>query len=218
VPALIDVGANIGPICIPALARGYVSRCLALEPERENFRLLRTNAILNGVDDRLDARRIAVGDQAGVAHITRSTSNYGDHRVARGANKEDPDAVPIVPLNAFATDYDGRNVILWMDIQGFEGFALTGASEFCKVGTPLVIEFCRADLLAMGSYDLLITILTSSGYTRFFDLNERAHPARTLTADALHELADSLEQRRTFTDLLFLPAAPPTRLHTVGVV
>ena len=38
---LIDVGANIGQICIPAVARGYSKRAIAIEPEPHNCRLLR---------------------------------------------------------------------------------------------------------------------------------------------------------------------------------
>ena len=60
-PVLIDVGANVGSICIPAVKRELVNRCIAIEPDPENFRLLKVNAALNGVDDRIDTRQMAVG-------------------------------------------------------------------------------------------------------------------------------------------------------------
>ena len=36
----LDIGANIGVICIPAVKRGLVESANAVEPERKNFELL----------------------------------------------------------------------------------------------------------------------------------------------------------------------------------
>ena len=52
---LIDVGANIGTITIPALKRGLIQTATAIEPHPHNLRLLRTNIALNGLEDRTEA-------------------------------------------------------------------------------------------------------------------------------------------------------------------
>jgi precorrin-6B methylase 2 len=58
---LIDVGANIGPVCIIAVARGYSKRAIAIEPEPHNCRLLRANIALNGLTETISVRGSACG-------------------------------------------------------------------------------------------------------------------------------------------------------------
>lgn len=202
-PVLIDVGANVGSICIPAVARGLVSRALAFEPDRENLRLLLINALLNDVAGRIDADLAAVGNIEGAVSMARSATNFGDHRV-RIDDEGDADKVPMIVLDDLADNLDLSNTIVWMDIQGFEGFAVAGAARFCAAGSPLVIEFCKADLDAAGSFELLITTLAESAYSAFYDLGESTPVRQTLTAGALRELGASLDRDGRFTDLLFL--------------
>ena len=45
----LDIGANIGVICIPAVSRGLVEEAIAIEPESENFKLLKLNISLNNL-------------------------------------------------------------------------------------------------------------------------------------------------------------------------
>jgi len=45
---LIDVGANIGTVCIPAIKRGFVTHAIAIEPERLNYRVLVVSRRPNG--------------------------------------------------------------------------------------------------------------------------------------------------------------------------
>ncbi len=202
---LLDIGANIGPICIPAIKRNLVKRCVAIEPDQENFRLLRINAILNGVDDRLEAHQCAVGDRPGSVSMILNSTNHGDHRVTLSESTDRPALVPMVPLDSFADSLDLASTILWMDIQGFEGFALRGARRFTSKGVPLIFEFSKRDLQGAGCYDLLIDELCSSSYRVFYDLNDAAPLARAITAEALHELGTELEGQKAFTDILVLP-------------
>lgn len=202
-PLLLDIGANIGSICIPAVARGIVGGALAFEPDHENFRLLRINTLLNGVDDKIELHHAAVGDQRGYVRILRSATNSGDHHVEISDEAQDG-LVPMVALDDFAEGLDLTNVIVWMDIQGFEGFALAGARQFSAAGAPLILEIYKKDLVDAGSYDILISILSASNYTSFYDLNDPAPEPQPLTESALHALADRLEAQNTFTDLLFL--------------
>lgn len=203
-PTLFDVGANIGSICLPALARNMVRDCLAFEPDAENFRLLQINALLNGVEDGITLHLAAVGQQAGSVSVLRSQTNFGDHRVRQSLGSS-VDSVPMVTLDTFADSIDLDNTILWMDVQGFEGFVIAGAARFCVQGVPLVLEYCKADLVAAGCYDLLIEKLLAAKYTMFYDLNEGRAKPQPLTQAAMYGLADRLDADNTFTDLLFLP-------------
>src|SRR5580658_5386055 len=79
---LIDVGANIGVICIPAVARGYVKRAIAIEPDPGNCRLLRTNVALNGLTETVSVHEVACGTLDGEKLLLElSDDNFGDHRI-----------------------------------------------------------------------------------------------------------------------------------------
>jgi len=82
---LIDVGANIGTITIPALKRGLLKTATAIEPHPHNLRLLRANIALNGLEDRVTVLAQAVGDRSGVTlHLHESATNSGNHSIGGG--------------------------------------------------------------------------------------------------------------------------------------
>lgn len=202
-PTLIDAGANVGSICIPAVKRGFAGRCVAIEPDPENIRLLKINSLLNKVEDLIDIRRAALGASQGFASIIRSDTNFGDHRV-RVHEGGDSECVPMITLDDLTEHLDPKNTILWMDIQGFEGFALAGAKRLCRSGVPLIFEFSKPDLEAAGSFDHLIQAIEDSNYTRFFDLSQPTLQEHPVSAAALIQLGDELAAQGAFTDLLLL--------------
>jgi FkbM family methyltransferase len=205
---LIDAGANIGSICIPAVRRGLVARAIAFELDPGNTRLLRINALLNGAEDRIDIRNMAVGAAPGAVTVQHSTTNFGDHRVGAAAQGDDGTSVPMVALNSVAGDLDLSRCILWMDVQGYEAFALQGARRFMAAGVPLITEFSREDLDSTGCFDLFLSLVTHAGYSVFFDLDATPPEATPLCRATLEEISDRLTEQGTFTDLLFLPAPP----------
>ena len=200
---LIDAGANIGSICIPAVKRGLVSRAIAFELDPDNVRLLKVNALLNGVDDRIDIRNLAVGAASGQVSIQRSAANFGDHRVLM-TERASGIAIDMIPLDSIADHLDLRKTILWMDVQGYEAYALQGAGRFMEAGVPLITEFSRAELDSFDCFETFLTVITTSGYRIFYDVNAVHPQAVPLSRAALHDLCDRLEQQNTFTDLLFL--------------
>ena len=201
---LIDAGANIGSICIPAVRRGLVARAIAFELDPGNTRLLRINALLNGVEGRIDIRNMAVGAAPGEVTVQHSPTNFGDHRVGAAA-QGDGVSVPMVALDSLAGDIDLSQCILWMDVQGYEAFALQGAQAFMAAGVPLVAEFSREEFDSTDSFDLFVSLVTEAGYSVFFDLNATPPKATPLDRAALEDLSERLTQQGTFTDLLFLP-------------
>ena len=201
---LIDAGANVGSICIPAVKRGLVARAIAFELDPDNTRLLRINALLNAVDDRINIHNMAVGAVPGEVTVHHSAANFGDHRVgAKGGGSGV--VVPMITLDSIADDLNLAHCILWMDIQGYEAFALQGARRFMEAGVPLISEFSRQELESTGSFDTFLSLLCASGYEVFYDLNATTPDAIPVSRAALQALSERLTQQGTFTDLLFLP-------------
>lgn len=79
---VVDIGANIGTTSLAAVEFG-ADRVIALEPELRNFRLLRANVALNGLEERVTTFNVAIGATRGTATLHVSPRNSGDHRVVK---------------------------------------------------------------------------------------------------------------------------------------
>lgn len=103
--------------------------------------------------------------------------------------------------------------MVWLDVQGFEPEVLAGASRAIAAGWPIVMEFTPDDLLARGTLGKLMDLIRQGPYTRFFDLDNNVANSTGLPVTHLQQVADELRQRKSFTDLLFLPEPARGRAH-----
>ncbi|WP_446012001.1 FkbM family methyltransferase [Candidatus Electrothrix sp.] len=203
---LFDVGANIGPICIPAVTRGYVKRAIAFEPDPQNFRLLRINTILNDVENLIECHEIALGAENGIAQLSLNAENHGDHKIFTGQENSSAQtiSVPVHRFDDFLPDDENIEGIIWIDVQGFEADVLSGATKSLGKVWPLVFEFTPQDLKANGTFEHLINFISESGYSKYCDLESRSIFLTPITQKNLFELALSLEKNNAFTDILLL--------------
>jgi FkbM family methyltransferase len=209
---LVDVGANIGTICIPAVKRGIFEQAMAFEPEPFNFSLLSANILLNGLRDRIVAHNIALGSQNGqILDFELSEDNYGDHRIldtcANGTARRPRGRIIKVSsetldqmLQVTAPD----ETLVWMDTQGFEGHILAGSTRTLQSQVPLVVEFWPHGMKRVASYQSLKDSLLAAGYRVLHDLNgPRMGEPVPLSSDALDSIYRRLgEDEWMFTDLL----------------
>lgn len=190
---LIDVGANIGTICIPALARGFVDRAIAIEPDPLNCRLLRANTELNELASRMTVHQLAAGPVDGESlELERSEYNLGDHRIrapnaapAVGAEKRHTVTVGSARLDTICSEQLDEDILVWMDVQGFEGFALAGSEALLRRKVPLVLEFWPAGMARSGSFPLLKSSLAE--YGGFIDLKDPDVMRPISELQALHD-------------------------------
>jgi FkbM family methyltransferase len=136
----LDVGANIGHIGIGLLLAGDVERVIAVEPEPRTLDLLKRNVNRNNLDSKIEIVHAAAGAERGTLKFALHRWNYGDHHVAAESDANTI-AVPCVPLD----DIRGEVSMMWIDVQGYEGFAFSGARRLLSRGLPTVSEispFC----------------------------------------------------------------------------
>lgn len=154
---LVDIGANLGTTTIPALVEHGAAAAIAFEPAPVNFDLLRCNLILNGVEDRVDARRIAISDRRSVVELELCSWNSGDNRVRFG----DVDALELLQESAWTTVsveahplddvLEATDVgLVWVDTQGHEAHVLGGAERLLARRVPWVIEYWPYGLNRVG--------------------------------------------------------------------
>lgn len=171
----VDVGANIGTACIPAVARDLAAIALAFEPDPHNYRLLCCNTILNGVNDRIGCVNAAVGDRMGTVTLTLAPDNLGDHRIAAGDEAWGRPTVDVdmLTLLAAAPDLSSRDLV-WLDVQGYESHVLAGAGDLAARGVPVVLEVSLDHLDDYNTRHTLISQL--SAYSTFIDLRADVTP------------------------------------------
>ena len=165
----VDIGANIGSICIPAVSRGLVRSAIAIEPEPENCRLLRANIELNDLRSKIEVHEMAAGSKDGeTLTLQLHADNLGDHRITTNGGSGGV-AVKSGKIDTVIGDRD--NLLIFMDAQGYEGHILAGATRVLSKLPPLVMEFWPTGLERTASFQMLLAAV--AGYDSFVDLK---HP------------------------------------------
>jgi len=208
---MIDVGANIGTICIPAVKRGLFQRAVAIEPEPLNYSLLVANISINQLGDKIITHNIALGEKDDQSLIFElSEDNYGDHRIRVGSDSGlfNEDGRKIIRVKSETLnkimgegDASANATLIWMDTQGFEGYVLSGASKALEQKTPICLEFWPYGMARSKCYSRLKDALTSNGYRFFYNLDNKAY-ATPLTSQSLDSLYNELGEGGSFSDLL----------------
>jgi FkbM family methyltransferase len=203
---LIDIGANIGVICIPAVARGHFSRAIAIEPTPSVCRVLRANIALNGMEKDIEVYETALSNIEGEVEFELSDDNSGDNRIsvasernAYGEASRRKITTPVRPFDALALEIDLTRSLAWIDVQGFEGFVLAGAEKIVRSRTPLVLEFWPYGLLRANCYELLRKAL--SHYEQFCVLGGK-NPWRAISQ--IDVVFDQHKDATTHEDILVI--------------
>jgi FkbM family methyltransferase len=163
---VLDIGANIGYIGIGMLYTKEINRVVAVEPEPSNFDLLTANAELNGFSDRIHRMAYAIGPRHEEIDFELSATNYGDHhvRVENNSKPAKPELgaeaprklirVPCLPLDELVElipdPYRTDISLVWMDVQGYEGFVFASGEKFFSRGIPVVTEIWPYQIAKSG--------------------------------------------------------------------
>ena len=164
-----DIGANIGTTSV------YMKRYIipnyelhAFEPMKENYKLLRTNLILNDISN-YNVNNVALAREKTEYNMKKVYGNWGNCSITneKGANVEQ---VVSTTLDDYLSNYqikEDENLVLWIDTEGFEIDVLKGAVNVIRKKPALFFEFNRA---CYGEeIEDLISLLTDnySGYISF---------------------------------------------------
>ncbi len=206
----VDVGAHVGTTAIAAVQEFGFRSAVAFEPELENFRLLQANRGINGLEASLSTFNAAVSDRVGTAELVLGSSRGTKHRLLRrGEAGRRTRTVRLTTLDALvdAGELDPSRVsLLWLDVEGHELEALSGAQKLLDRAVPIVMEFTPRRLAAGGGLEDLRSCV-GDRYTRVVDL--RRPRSGALELDRLGELAR--RYRRGFTDILLFGEHDPQR-------
>lgn len=202
---LVDVGANLGSICIPAIHRGYFGTAIAIEADPVIAECLYNNIILNHLENRVMVHAVAAGPRGlQSTHFVSDDVNYGSSRVAPQAKASK--SVSVKSIDELVPN-PSKVGLVFMDVEGYEGNVLLGASNLISLGIPLALEFSPKLVANHMTKTDFVELL--KGYSGFISLNDplgKFYPIGELAQiweDYLTE--DESEQ----TDLLFISSKPP---------
>jgi FkbM family methyltransferase len=211
---VLDVGANIGMICIAMLRFGYFARALAFEPGPDNYRLLVHNVRQNGLRDRVTALPYALSSREDTMELELSTYNSGDHRIRHtaemGAFREHERAtvkVSVHTLDSLLADHAAadpdRIALIWMDIQGHEGHFFEGARALLSSRRiPVVSEFWPYGIARSGMTREQYLAVVGELFTHFFRRQGKLFAKRPIAE--LAELYDSLVGPKQVSEVILV--------------
>jgi len=151
--AVIDIGANIGMICIALLREGFFEKAVGFEPAPRNFRLLVKNVAQNNFADQIRCFPIALSSDNKKIEFEIAEDNSGDSRVRKtleigemNEHKRQIVSVEAKTFDRFLQENKQVNSaeidLFWIDIQGHEGHFFKGAQNFFRERkVPVVNEF-----------------------------------------------------------------------------
>ncbi len=148
----VDIGANVGSYTV--LAAGAAgARCLSIEPVPQTFLRLQDNLRLNDLDARVDARRIAIGRDAGTVKFTTGLDTV-NHALAEGEQSAASADVPVATLDAILAGSVPR--VVKIDVEGYESEVLAGAGR------------------TLASTDLLAVLMELNGSGKRYGISDSA--------------------------------------------
>ena len=152
---VLDIGANNGVISIGMVANGEFEKAIAIEPDPRNFSLLQGNVAANDLGSSFICLNFAASDELSLLEFELNENNYADHRVRskqlestsrerfnesqRQVIKVSADTIDNL-LAGLEADCARRVSLVWIDVQGYEGYVFRGAADLLSRDIPVVSE------------------------------------------------------------------------------
>jgi len=133
----VDVGANIGLYTLLALSCvGTTGQTHSFEPDPNIAEILKGTLSRNNIDNG-SVHQVAVGESPGETVLTNEGDDCTNHIDPNIVSKNQTN-IDIVCLQDYLPEY--KYVMLKLDIEGYEPFAIRGIHKWMQKGTPPVLQ------------------------------------------------------------------------------
>lgn len=205
----VDVGANIGYFSVLAASVvGAQGAVFAFEPDPDNYRLLRANAELNGLEHCITAVEAALSDVEGEGRLFLSEDNLGDHQVYSGDEQRSSVPITLCEGSEYLAERTQRVDLLKVDTQGSEYQVIAGLMpllESLDQKPRIIIELTPHSLRQAGASGRALIELLATLEQPFWIID---HIEQRLAASSAEELAlwcdnwDAVAEARGFMNIL----------------
>lgn len=182
---VIDVGANIGFTSITLLLDAFAIGAVAVEPAPINYSILRENIKLNQLENSILSIQTAISSDEGKLKLELNDTNFGDNRIKLqnatpiikalpGEKLNSAITVPSITLDRIGEIIAEKNIgvpkLLWIDVQGHEGYVFQGGKQVLSTGLPTVSEIWPYGILRSGMTLEQFCEITSNYWSEFWVL------------------------------------------------
>lgn len=218
---VLDVGANNGVISIGLLVSGQCEAAIGIEPDPTNFALCKRNVVQNALVDRYTALQIAASDRGGELKFELSAENFGDHRVqsladglastpvAVGSGGRESITVEASPIDEILGRLPSKLTdaisLVWIDVQGHEGYVFAGGTRLFSRRVPVVTEIWPFGINRSGM-GIPKFCEIASGYWSHFWVWRRCGRYIQYPTSALIKFCEELGDSGEFDDIIFINA------------
>jgi FkbM family methyltransferase len=190
----LDIGCHIGFVSSYVMKARTDAQVMAIDPDPRNiekFKRINRNEMTSS---NLEVKNIAIWEYDGFIPFGFENSNTANNRF----NSESNVNIQCKKLESLLVSVEKRNILIKIDVQGYELEVLKGAlGLLAKNNVLIILEFDESALQSRGSNSMdLLHNIHSIGYSAWDATNKKQYENT--------ELADLL-QRRACVDLLFLP-------------
>lgn len=160
----VDIGANVGTHSICMARQVGLKRIYSFEPHPRIFHYFQRNIRLNCADV-IQSFNVALGENEGVAFL--SDESLDDRNWIRmGDQSAATIEVPVRTLDSFPIE--GENLVIKIDIEGYELYALQGGEHTLRRANLLYLEIGDRHTLRCGYPSrTLLEFLTERGWQLF---------------------------------------------------
>lgn len=199
----VDVGANVGAYTV--LASGAIGcRAIAFEPTPEAFDDLQANVRLNGVEERVQCLRAAVGQQPGTIQFTRALDTL-NHVVGTAPAASAVAGVMEVEVTTLDTSLAGREpALMKIDVEGYEFAVIAGGRQ--TLSNPSL----QAIIIEINEYSERYGVERDQTYDSLVELGFTACTYDPFTRE-LVELRKEVWHEMTGANSIFIRDLPATR-------
>ena len=196
---LVNIGAHIGSICIPALQKGFFEKCICFEPINKNYNLLASNIFLNGLSSRVKLYNLALSNKKSKLLMKKFT-NSGDQRIVKKKYRNS-EIVDSDILDKYTKSLNSKNSLIFMDVQGHEPTVFKGSKKTIRKKIPIVFEFSPKLLEKkwLNGFKLLF-----KNYNYFYDLRYIKIKNKFNKVNLLNLFNELKTKKIDYTDLLIV--------------
>ncbi len=197
---LFDIGAHFGLFSLAALHYGGdAAKAVAVDPSPTATRMLKIQARLNRVEERLTVVRSAVGERVGWQPMVSTGVNGAGYFVAPG----DHSGAEVVrtrstTLDRLAEDLRLRPTHLKIDVEGYESAVLSGGRQLlAPPAAPLLFLELHNEMVRGrgGDPSETLSLLKVFGYTNFSPCGTRLSDDDILSRPLLRIVGKKAEHR-----------------------